>query len=187
MTLKRGFKAHAEREAARVRLELGLEPHDPLDPRQLAEHLEIRIVDADALVSRSELEELDSLQAFAFSAATFEIHDRKIVVINPLRNVNRQNSDIAHEIAHLMLDHDLSEVREMDGMAFRTCQPTEEEEATAFGGALLLPRPLLLSAARRGASIEDIADQYNVTLDMARFRYNTTGVGRQTTGGARRK
>nr|WP_246481430.1 ImmA/IrrE family metallo-endopeptidase [Amycolatopsis umgeniensis] len=122
---------------------------------------------------------MERLQAFAFSAATFEIEQRKIIVVSPLRNTGRQNSDIAHELAHVMLKHDLSEIREVDGMPFRTCKPDEEEEATAFGGTLLLPRPLLLSAARRQASIEQIANQYDVTVEMARFRYNTTGVAKQ--------
>lgn len=179
MTLRRGFKAEAEREAARVRKELGLASHDRLDPRDIASHLGVSIVDAAELVDVAELEELERLQAFAFSAATFEIEDRKIIVVSPLRNSGRQNSDIAHELAHVMLKHDLSEIRDIDGMPFRTCKPDEEEEATAFGGTLLLPRPLLLSAARRRASIEQIASQYDVTIEMARFRYNTTGVAKQ--------
>lgn len=167
MTLRRGFKAEAEREAARVRKELGLSPHDRLDPRDLASHLSVLIVDAAELVDIAELEELERLQAFAFSAATFDIEDRKIIVVSPLRNSGRQNSDIAHELAHLMLKHDLSEIREVDGMPFRTCKPDEEEEATAFGGTLLLPRPLLLSATRRGANVDQIATQYDVTVDGA--------------------
>jgi Zn-dependent peptidase ImmA (M78 family) len=179
VTLRRGFKAEAEREATRVRKELGLAPHDRLDPRDLAKRLSVSIVDAGELVDVEELEDLERLQAFAFSAATFEIEQHKIIVVSPLRNTGRQNSDIAHELAHIMLEHDLSEVREVDGMPFRTCKPDEEEEATAFGGTLLLPRPLLLSAARRRASIEQIASQYDVTVEMARFRYNTTGVAKQ--------
>jgi Zn-dependent peptidase ImmA (M78 family) len=179
VTLKRGFKAEAEREAARFRKELGLAPNDRLDPRELARHLGVSIVDAGELVDVADLEELEHLQAFAFSAATFEIQDKKIIVVSPLRNAGRQNSDIAHELAHVMLKHDLSEVREVDGMPFRTCKPDEEEEATAFGGTLLLPRPLLLSAARRRASIEQIASQYEVTVEMARFRFNATGVAKQ--------
>lgn len=163
----------------RVRKELGLAAHDRLDPRELAQHLKISVVDAGELVDVSELEELERLQAFAFSAATFKIEGKDIIVVSPLRNVGRQNSDIAHELAHVMLKHELSEVRELEGMPFRTCKPDEEEEATAFGGTLLLPRPLLLSAARRRATIDQIASQYDVTLEMARFRYNTTGVAKQ--------
>lgn len=179
MTLRRGFKAEAERDAARVRKELGLAPNDRLDPRELARHLGIAVVDASDLVDIEDLEELERLQAFAFSAATFEIEDRSIVVVSPLRTIGRQNSDIAHELAHVMLNHKLSEIREVEGMPFRTCKPEEEEEATAFGGTLLLPRPLLLSAARRQATIDEISQQYDVTIEMARFRYNSTGVARQ--------
>lgn len=182
MTLRRGFKAEAEREAIRVRKELGLAAHDRLDPRELAQHLKVSVVDAGELVDVAELEELERLQAFAFSAATFKIEGKDIIVVSPLRNVGRQNSDIAHELAHVMLKHELSEIRELEGMPFRTCKPDEEEEATAFGGTLLLPRPLLLSAARRRATIDQIANQYDVTLEMARFRYNTTGVAKQAGG-----
>ncbi len=179
MTLPRGFKARAERDAVRIRSELGLEPHDRLDPRDIAGHGNISVVGAAELVDLARLEELERLQAFAFSAATFEIGNRTIIVVNPLRDQGRQNSDIAHELGHLLLGHPLSEIRVIDGMPFRTCSPEEEEEATSYGGTLLLPRPLLLSAARRQATIEQIAQQYEVTIDMARYRYNTTGVAKQ--------
>lgn len=185
MTLKHGFKANAERTAKRYRQELSLASADPLDPRALAGHLDVTIVDAANLVPLTELEELERIQAYAFSAATFEVRDRKIIVVNPIRGRGRQNSDIAHELAHIILEHELSEVRELAGMPFRTCKPDEEEEATALGGTLLLPRDLLISAARRGASIDAIADQYAVTVEMARFRYNTTGVARQVAGASR--
>ena len=84
---------------------------------------------------------------------------RMFIVTNPLRSTGRLNSDLAHELSHILLGHDLSEVREVNGVPFRTCQPNEEEEATAFGGTLLLPRPLLLSAARLRASSNDIAER----------------------------
>jgi hypothetical protein len=179
MTLRRGFKAEAEREAARLRAELGLNSHDGLDPRVLAGHLKVAVVDADRLVPRSDLEELERLQAFSFSAATFNIADRDIIVVNPLRALPRQNSDMSHELSHMILGHNLSEVRELNGQSFRTCKPDEEEEATTFGGTLLLPRPLLVSAGRRGATVEQIASEYGVTIDMARYRYNSAGIDRQ--------
>lgn len=162
-----------------MRSEMGLAPHDGLDPRDLATHLDVAVVDAATLVGLAELEGLERLQAFAFSAATFDIEGRRIIVVSPLRTPGRQNSDIAHELAHIMLMHELSEIRELDGTPFRTCSPDEEEEATSFGGTLLLPRPLLLSAVRRKATIQEISEQFDVTLDMARFRYNTTGVAKQ--------
>ena len=179
MTLPRGFKAQAERDAVRVRQEMGLSSADPLDARALAEHVGASVVSAERLVPLKSLEELERLQAFAFSAATFEVAGKKVIVTNPLRSQGRLASDVAHEVAHLMLRHDLTEVREIDGVPFRTCKPDEEEQATALGGTLLLPRPLLFHAARQGEDPVAIADRCGVTLEMARYRFNTTGVARQ--------
>ncbi|TWF80029.1 uncharacterized protein DUF955 [Pseudonocardia hierapolitana] len=179
MTLPRGFKAQAEREAQRLRTELALTAGDPLPLDRLAAHLGITLVSADQLVNRSRLEEIERLQAFAFSAATFEVQQRRFVVTNPLRTPGRLASDVAHEIAHQLLRHDLSEIRVIEGVPFRTCKPDEEEQATAFGGTLLLPRPLLMRAALRGDGPAEIAATFGVTIEMARFRYNTTGVARQ--------
>ena len=179
MSLPRGFKANAEREAARLRKEMRLPSNAPVVVTQLAEHLDMKVVSADKLVDIERLHELERIQAFAFSAATFEIGGRFFIVCNPVRSPGRLASDVAHEISHRLLDHQLSEVREIEGIPFRTCMPDEEEQATAFGGTLLLPRPLLTAAAYKGWGPEEIAKYYNVTPEMARYRYNSTGVGRQ--------
>jgi Zn-dependent peptidase ImmA (M78 family) len=179
VTLPRGFKANAEREAVRLRRELSLADTDLMDVHRLADHLGVKVTSADGLVDRARLEELERLQAFSFSAATFQIADKPYIVTNPLRTPGRQASDIAHELSHLILKHDLTEVREVNSMPFRTCRPDEEEQATTFGGTLLLPRPLLLQAVRRNWGPEQIAIQYGVTEEMARYRYNSTGVAKQ--------
>jgi Zn-dependent peptidase ImmA (M78 family) len=177
--LPRGFKTEAERSAATIREELGLDEDEPVDLTVVANHLGVRVLAADELISRERLEELERIQAYAFSACTFHIKDRKIIVVNPLHSVERQTSDIAHEIAHVYLGHELDEIREVAGVPFRTCRSDQEEQATTWGGTLLLPRPLLLAAARAGKGINEISLEYGLTVDMARFRYNTTGVGRQ--------
>jgi Zn-dependent peptidase ImmA (M78 family) len=179
VTLPRGFKASAERQALQLRSELGLAPTDRLDIQRLADHLHVQIVSAERLVDVARLEELERLQAFAFSAVTFEIKGRPYVVTNPLRTDGRRSSDVAHELSHLLLQHELSEVGELDGIPFRTCRPDEEEQATALGGTLMLPRPLLLAAASHGLDPEQIAEKCTVTVEMARFRYNATGVAKQ--------
>ena len=186
MSLPRGFKANAERESLRLRSELGLAPTQALDVTRLADHLEVEIVSAGDLIDVTRLEELERIQAYAFSAATFEIKGRTFVVTNPLRPAPRQASDIAHELSHVRLKHQLSEIREISGVPFRTCRPDEEEQATSFGGTLLLPRPLLVAAAKQGLGPQQIAENYNVTLEMARFRYNSTGVRNQVPQAAAR-
>jgi len=179
VTLPRGFKANAERAAAEIRAKMGLRPYSPVDIVQVAAERGIPVLDAGDLIDIQRLEEIERLQAFAFSAATFKIEDRHFIVTNPIRTPERRVSDIAHELAHVCLEHDLSEIREFAGIPFRTCKPDEEEQATAFGGTLMLPRPLLLRGAGQGLGPAEIAAKYGVSLEMARFRFNTTGVARQ--------
>jgi hypothetical protein len=179
VTLPRGFKAAAERRAVDLRRAMGLRPTDGLKIDELAAHMRVKIVSADRLIAHERLEELERLQAFSFSAATFDVRGRSYVVTNPLRSAGRLASDVAHELSHIDLGHELSEVREVDGLPFRTCRPDEEEQATSLGGTLLLPRPLLMQAALAHMSPEDIAKRYVVTVEMARFRYNSTGVAKQ--------
>jgi Zn-dependent peptidase ImmA (M78 family) len=179
MTLRRGFLAEAERHAARIRSELGRAPTSKLSIDEAAAHLGIRVIAASELIDVARLHDLERIQAFAFSACTFDLDGIKVVVFNPIRSAERRESDIGHEVSHVILGHELSALRTVAGTPFRTCQPDQEEEATNLAGALLLPRPLLLSAARRGLGMEEIAERYDVTVDMARFRLNKTGVAKQ--------
>ena len=70
VTLRRGFKAQAERTATALRAELGLQPHERLDITDLAKHLNVAIVSASELIDVERLEELERIQAFAFSACS---------------------------------------------------------------------------------------------------------------------
>lgn len=179
MTLPRGFKAAAERAAKQLRADAGLEADAVIDIVDLVESQDVPVIDAAELIDVERLEEIERLQAFAFSAATFMVEDRHFIVTNPLRTPERRASDVAHEFAHVKLNHDLAEVREIAGVPFRTCRPDEEEQATAYGATLLLPRPLLQRCARRRLGPAEIAVEAGVTIEMARYRYNTTGVATQ--------
>jgi Zn-dependent peptidase ImmA (M78 family) len=179
MTVRRGFRSEAERISAALRKDLGLAESDPLPLDEAARARNARVVSAAELVEVERLAELERLQAFAFSACTFDVGSKAVIVFNPLRSEPRRHSDVVHELSHLLLSHELTEIRQVAGVPFRTCRPEQEEEATALGGALLLPRPLLLRAAASGMGVDDIAHKYAVTPEMARFRLNTTGVARQ--------
>src|SRR6266851_4428334 len=105
MTLRRGFLAEAERHAARIRSELGQAPTSKLSIEVVAEQLGILVIAADELIDIARLQELERIQAFAFSACTFDLDGTKVVVYNPLRIAERRESDIGHEISHVILGH----------------------------------------------------------------------------------
>lgn len=186
MALRRGFKSECERIAERVRAEAHLSTGAQVNPETLAKHLDVEVLAGDVLLPRSRFEDLRELQDDAFSACTFPpIEDRTVVVYNPLSTIGRRNSDVAHELAHILLGHELSRVETIGESTFLSCDPQQEEEAGWLAGCLLLPREVLLREVRRGTGAAAIAEKYEVSEDMATFRLNVTGVLRQTRRGRR--
>jgi Zn-dependent peptidase ImmA (M78 family) len=177
--MRRGFKAEAERLAANVRKEMGKRPSEHVDVADFAIYAGAEVRCADELTSLAKLERLDELQPGAFSACTFSIDGRHIVAYSPLSSPGRTQSDIAHEVAHLLLEHSVNAVETIGGLSFFTCDADEEQEANWLAGCLLLPRPLLFRAAKRGMDAAAIAEACNVSEAMAAFRLRTTGVERQ--------
>ena len=180
MALRRGFKSEAEEIAKRVRAELGMSAAQSVAPEVLAELLGIEVRAGDELIPRERFVQLKQLQDDAFSACTFRPSaDRVVVVYNPLSTKSRRRSDLAHELAHVLLDHELSRIETLGDVTFLSCDATQEEEAVWLSGCLLLPRALLLAEVRRGSSTREIAKKCGVSEDMARYRLNVTGVVKQ--------
>ena len=188
MALRRGFKSEAERIARRVRVDLGLSAAEPVAPELIAELLGIEVRAGDELLPRERFQELEDIQPDAFSACTLRPSlDRVVVVHNPLSPKTRQKSDVAHELAHMLLDHELSRVQRLGDITFLSCDPVQEEEAAWLSGCLLLPRALLLAEVSRGAGAEEIARKHGVSERMAQYRLDVTGVVRQNQAAVRKK
>ena len=75
-----------------------------------------------------------------------------------------------------MLKHAPAQVDRLGDLTFFDCDSEQEEEANWLAGCLLLPRPLLLMSARKGLTPQEVADHNVVSIEMARFRLNTSGV-----------
>lgn len=65
-----------------------------------------------------------------------------LIAFNPLSALSRRTSDLAHEFAHLLFDHDLSRIKTLGDITFLTCDSIQEGEAAWLSGCLILPRPL---------------------------------------------
>lgn len=181
MALKRGFKSECEGIVERVRAATSLSAGDRVSPETLAEHLKIELVPGDQLLPLSRFEEIRDLQSDAFSACTFLPRaGRLVVVYNPLSSKGRRSSDLAHELAHILLGHELSQIEKIGESTFLSCDPQQEEEASWLAGCLLLPRELLLREVRIGGTAKTIARKYDISETMSTFRVNVTGVLRQT-------
>ena len=188
MALRRGFKSEAERIAEGVRADLGLTAAQPVTPEALADLLGVELRAGDELIPRSRFEALEDLQHDAFSACTFRpSEEQAVVVFNPCSQNSRRASDVAHELSHVLLDHELSRIETLGDINFLSCDAVQEEEAAWLSGCLLLPRPLLLAEARKGSTASEVGEKYDVSEAMARFRLNVTGVLRQTGGVGKRR
>jgi len=177
---RRGFKSWAEQVSVRVRNKLKLASSAPLDPLRLADLLSVPVL------GPSELPDLpddckrrlmnDHLENW--SAITVGNGKHHLIIINRAHAPTRRNSDLAHELSHLIIGHQPSMmfVSPGTGVALRTHNKEQEDEASWLAGCLLLPRESLLSIRRRRLSDEEACQEYGVSLAMLRFRLNASGV-----------
>ena len=179
MVLRRGFKAEAERLATDIWGAMGLSPGDCMDGVRLARHVGCTVRPADELVDIAKLRHLKRVQDDAFFACTFKLPKGHAIVFNPLMTATRRNSDIAHEVSHIVLDHRLSRLERLGGVAFLAGDKQQEDEAAWLSGCLLLPRFALIHDLKRGMQSKTIARNRVLSQDMVDYRRRVTGVERQ--------
>ena len=118
----------------------------------------------------------------SWSALTVSIGDYSLIISNSQNSVARQESDIMHEMAHIICGHNPIKLQTLPGFPFpfREYRKKDEEEAEWLGACLQIPRNGLLAVMRRGLSKdEQIAEHFVASLEMVRFRRNKTGVDKQ--------
>lgn len=182
-SLVRGFKTWAERTAASIRAELDLPAYAPLTLEKLAEFLDVVLLSPNHVAGLSAEAKAQLLvnDVEGWSAVACTAGDRRIVIFNPAHSFARRSSDIAHELAHILLDHEPGKMVISQGgeMVMRNFDQTREEEADWLGWSLLLPREALVHAARLGRTREQIAREFRVSRQLVEYRMRMTGVDRQ--------
>ncbi len=181
--LRRGFKSWSETLSLRVRKDLGIIEQAPLDCFALAQYLGVRVwtpADIPALSSKTGAILLRS-RADGWSAVSVTHNDAYAVVYNPSHKAGRRSSDIMHELSHIVIGHEPATILLAPGagIALRSFNRDQEEEAAWLAGSLLLPRPALLNVARSATTIEAACDMYVVSDDLLEYRMNVTGVNAQ--------
>lgn len=183
-TLERGFKSWCERVASAMRVELKLEQHAPLPARILAAHLAIEIVTPFDLTGLPAdiLTQLTQTDRSGWSAVSFTVDDVTTIIVNSRHSIGRQSSNIMHELAHVILEHEPSQLilLESGQFAMRSFDAKQEDEANWLGWTLLLPRAALMLCAARHLTPAAIATEYGVSEQLVSFRRHVTGIDMQT-------
>jgi hypothetical protein len=178
--LRRGFKTEAENIAQLVRAELGLGPLDALDCFALAEAWGIPVVSLGGLredgADERSLRRLLSEDA-GFSATTVVLGTKRLIVYNPRQPPGRSASSLAHELAHLILEHEAAPAIGIGGC--RYWDGVQEAEADWLGATLLVPRESALEWMLQNGDLEDGARNFGVSVELFRWRVNHTGVARE--------
>ena len=183
--MQRGYKAWCERYSADTRRELGLPPTSPLSARELAKHLGIRVWTPHDVPSlppetRQVLLRNDGSPS-CWSAVTLVVGDKILVILNSSHSPARQASDLMHELAHRIRNHEPEEMSiSSEGlMLLKAYDKEQEEEADWLAGTLLLPREALVDIRRRGMSDDEVTAEYGVSKRMYTYRVSMTGLNRQ--------
>lgn len=176
--MRRGFKEHAKRLALEVRDELGLDAFTPLDPVELAAQYGIPVYALSELAPYGSATEaiahFSGENEAAFSAALVPIRTGWLIVENDFHAPTRRRSSVAHEMAHVILEHGFAlSILGFDGC--RSFNREIEDEAEWFSSELLIPYKAAVALARRGTSDSEVAKYYGVSTRRAAMRMNASG------------
>jgi Zn-dependent peptidase ImmA (M78 family) len=177
---KRGFKTWAENIAGSIRQDLKIKKHEPLPATALAEYLKIELLRPEDVkdIPPHCLKQLLEIDSDGWSATTFHVGDRSVIIYNPQHSKKRQASDLMHEFAHILCGHKLAQIiLSADGkIVMRTFDQQQEDEAGWLSGCLLLPRDALFHIKRTRLTNEEASTYYQVSNDMVNYRLNVSGV-----------
>jgi hypothetical protein len=138
---KYGFKANAERLAEKFRADLLISKFDPLDAFQLAAHLSVPIKTVNEFSAWISDEQLSVLtDTSKFSAMWMPNSDgEKIILHNDRHSEKRQQSNLMHELSHIILNHEIpEEIARLCFLYGLSYYNTEQEQEAKYLGATML-------------------------------------------------
>jgi hypothetical protein len=160
-----------ERSALQIRDFAGLSVHARLDPWQLAEMLELRVIGLGELSGISQEAKDRLLHGGAWSGgATGPLADGSyLILLNSAQGAGRQAATLMEEICHILFGHRPTTIASwMDGG--RDFDRLKEEEAYGVGAAALLPYFALKESLTRGHSFQAIARRFGVSMPLVGYR-----------------
>jgi hypothetical protein len=109
---------------------------------------------------------------------------RKLIVLNPTHNQNRQNATLMEEICHVFLGHKpsrlaIQNVNKHGKPIARDYREADEEAAYSVGAAALVPYSALRRMVIQGKTSRDIARHFNVSRELVEYRMKVSRLWEQ--------
>jgi Zn-dependent peptidase ImmA (M78 family) len=177
MGYKRGDyrdKWRIERTAAAVRGRLGLDQLAVLDVSLLVDHLGAEVFHLRDLIQDDEVA-LRRARRIDFDGVA-SLHPKTgqpVIIMNCGRPVRRRLATLMEELAHLLLKHKPSRIAfdPQLGIARRSYNREQENEAYDLGAALLLPRERIQRDVKeQQLLVDEIADAHGCSEQLVTYR-----------------
>jgi hypothetical protein len=172
-------KAAAGRLALEVRAEIGLKGHEQLDPVLLAVEYGVPIYPitelGDTKLCAAAISHFGGIGMAQFSAALLPMYPGCCIIENDFHAETRRRASLAHEMAHVLREHQFSAGALLGPDGCRNVDKGVEDQADWLAGELLIPSEAAARLAVRGATNEQVADIYGVSVSYARMRMNLSG------------
>ena len=152
---------------------LGLKAFETLPATVLEKHFKAKIFTAET-IPNAEPEQVKLLCSRDDWSAGVILKNPLYIVHNSRHAPVRQQSNLMHEFAHIILKHKMVGRDPQTGLFQR--RQKDEDEAVFLGGCLQIPRRGLLWTSQKKMTLSQIALHFNASEEMVRFRGNVNGI-----------
>jgi hypothetical protein len=171
-----------ERHGSALRKKAGLRAAEKLNPWALAPKIGLTVVngwEAASWSNESDRHQLIVKDKYGWSGGVFPrpLPDGSFLcILNPTHSARRNKITLMEEIAHAHLGHKPSGlICISDGLQVRDYNRNQEQEAYGVGAAALIPWITLFPALNDGRSVNELAEDFEVTSDLIKYRIKITG------------
>lgn len=179
---RRGFKKWADEISVKLRNDLNLKHYESLCPTVLAKHLGLEVLIPSEIPNMNStiLKNLYENNS-SWSAVTIGINKKPSLIIhNDTHSIERQRSNIFHEIAHVLCEHEMCVFGDLNcAIPLRKFDETQEDEANWLGYCLHLPISGLIACGKRNYTLSQISINYTASLELVKYRMNITGLSKK--------
>ena len=161
---------------------MGIDLGNPLCPWKLAEHLGVPVINASNVVDLDTARYLASEQGKREVSALVSFEGLAAqIIVNDAHSYKRLASNVAHELAHVVLRHPPTDLFHEDGT--RNFNTDAENEANWLGPALLMSEEAALrvfSLITKGhTTLMDYSNEYQISEEVIQMRMNVVGAKRR--------